>query len=258
MNSLFTDNNSGQHQPYNTLRAIKPTVTDAMDERCRSCVNKLACEAAKLLTVLPPNDRKQLFRTHIIPKGQHLYYAGDPLDTLAVVKTGVFKTYLTSKNGDDQVMGFHMQGEVLGADGIVQFRHSLSAVALETATICSAPYSRLENLAKRHDNNWLLRQVHQEVLRDRRILMITARRHSADAKLALFLLDWSARSKAMGYSPSVFKMNVAHRDIGQYLDMAVETVSRAFARLQQGGLIEIHRPNIILKGIDGLQLIAEL
>jgi CRP/FNR family transcriptional regulator len=229
-----------------------------MDEPCRSCANKPVCEASTLLTSLPASDRQQLFRTHVILKGQQLYYAGEPLDTLSVVKTGVFKTYLIGEKGDELVMGFHLQGDVLGADAIVQYRHRLTAVALETATVCTAPYTRLEGLTGHHANNWLLRQVHQEVLRDRQIMMITARQHSIDAKLALFLLDWSVRNKRLGYSPSVFKMAIPHRDIAHYLDMTVETVSRAFARLQQSGLIEVQRPNIILKGIGELKLLAEL
>lgn len=211
-------------------------------QHCHHCACRQFCEAS----CLDSNQKNPLFRSHGVSKQQHLFYAGDKLTTFYVVKSGVFKTYLNSESGDEQVMGFHMQGDVLGADALARRYHSLSAVALEASTVCAVTINKLEFTANQYQPNWLIGQVYKEVLRERRILQITGRKHSTDARIAFFLIDMADRNKARGYSDREFKLNMPHRDIAHHLDMALETVSRVFTRLQDQGIVRVNRPYITI------------
>ncbi len=234
-----------------------PPEAGALLQRCHDCACKSFCEASSLASHLDTHQNNPLFRPHRISKHQHIFYAGEELSTLYVVKSGLFKTYLNTEAGDEQVMGFHMPGDVLGADALARHRHSLSAVALEACTVCAVASNKLENVANRYQPNWLIKQVYQEVLRERRILQITGRKYSTDARVAFFLLDMAARNKVRGYSGQEFKLNMPHRDIAHYLDMALETVSRVFARLQDRGIVQVNRPYITINKLGELQALID-
>ena len=225
---------------------------------CSNCATQSVCAIAPLLSKIPLGQRQLLFRPQKITKGQHLYHAGDDLSTMYLIKSGLFKTFLTSEAGDEQVMGFQMPGELLGADGLAHHVHSLSAVALESSTVCAITVSKFEAAAEQVAPNWLLRQVYEEVMRERHILLITGRKYSADARIAYFLLEMSAHNKTRGYSETEFKLSIPHRDIAHYLDMALETVSRVFARLQDHKILSIKRPYITITNLEKLKQLAEV
>jgi CRP/FNR family transcriptional regulator len=225
-------------------------------DRCQTCCTKTACEAQSLVDNLSGNENKLFFRTHRINKGQHLFYAGEQLDTLYLVKSGLFKSYFNSEVGDEQVMGFHMPGEVLGADAIAHHPQSISAVAIEPSMVCALPIKKLESSSHHAFSAWLLKQVYQEVLRERKMLLVSGRKYNAEARVACFLLELSARNHARGYSEQEFKLSMPHRDIAHYLDMALETVSRVFTRLQDNGLLIFERPYVKITDVGKLRSLA--
>lgn len=231
---------------------------ETVSEQCQQCASRSICISADLMQSIPARYKNQLFRSHRISKGQHLFHAGDPMNSVYVVKSGLFKTYLDSEAGDEQVMGFQMPGEILGSDALARQQHSLSAVALESSTVCATPIKKLEAMANRFAPDWLLKRVYEEVLRERNILLITGRRYSADARVAYFLLELSARNKVRGFSDREFKLTMPQRDIARYLDMALETVSRVFTRLQDYGIVTIKRPYITIEKMEELRGMVDL
>lgn len=236
----------------------RPLSAKPTSEQCQHCASQSICIAADLMRSIPPRYKNKLFRNHKISKGQHLFHSGDTLTSLYLVKSGFFKTYLDSEAGEEQVMGFQMPGEILGTDGLANQQHNLSAMALESSVVCAAPIKKLEALGHRFAPNWLLKQAYAEVLRERRVLLITGRRYNADARVAYFLLELSARNKIRGFSEREFKLTMPQRDIARYLDMALETVSRVFARLQGCGTVTIKRPYITINQIEKLRGMVDL
>lgn len=260
MKEIATPATTPATQPSNIASFMTTVVPEAGPsiQRCQHCVSRSFCEVSSLIRSLDSHQNMTLFRPHGIAKHQHVFYAGDKLTTLYVVKSGLFKTYLSTETGEEQVMGFHMPGNVLGADGLAHHYHSLSTMALEASSVCAVAITKLEAVAARYQPQWLIEQVYQEVLRERRILQITGRKYSTDARVAFFLLDIAARNKARGYSEREFKLNMPRRDIAHYLDMALETVSRVFTRLQDRGIVEVNRPYITIHQPEELQALTEM
>lgn len=255
---MHTSTAAIQHLNLSAIFGARTSVARPIAEQCQHCATRNVCEACASMGSLSGEQKNQLFRTHRITRGQHLFYAGDKLDTLYLVKSGLFKTYLNSEGGDERVMGFYLPGELLGADAIAQQVHNLSAVALETSTVCATPVMPLETTFNQYSTPWLLKQVYQEVFRERHILMISSRKYTAESRIACFLMDMSARNAARGYSEREFKLNMPHRDIAHYLDMALETVSRVFTRLQDNGLLVIERPYVKIIDIEKLRAVAQI
>lgn len=236
---------------------IEPPQPHIARQSCDDCVTKPVCAAGVLKRNMPASYHSRLFRTQRFAKGKHLFYAGDSLSTLYIIKSGSFKTYFCTEEGDEQVMGFALPGDILGADALADQRHNLSYMALETSTLCVAPVNTLKTLANRFAPNWLLQQVHGEVLRERQLMLMTARKYSADTRVAYFLLELSARHRARGLSEVEFKLTMPQRDIAHYLDMALETVSRVFTRLQEHSILIIKRPYVRINKVAELKAMVD-
>lgn len=254
MDSMATGENS-----INSGSSLTPhLLRKGVDAQCGMCSTRSHCDAACLLEKISSDRRHQLVRIRKFNKGQHVFCAGEALDNLFLVKSGTFKTYLTSEAGDEKITGFQLPGDLLGADAAVRHVHNLSAVALESSTVCSIPIKQLEYLAKGSMPEWLITQLYKEMLRERNLLVVTGRKYSADARIAYFLLDMSARNKSHGYSAKEFKITMPQRDIAHYLDMAFETVSRVFTRFQDTGLVTIKRPYAIITDFEKLRELADI
>lgn len=225
-------------------------------DSCQDCSTKNSCETQYLTDDVPDSKSRLSFRSQKINRGQHIFYAGEKIDTLYLIKSGLFKSYFDSEIGDEKIMGFYMPGEVLGADAITDHSQSVSAVALETSIVCAVPLKSFKAYANRSCSDWLLRLVYQEVLRERQLLLVSGRKFNAEARIAHFLLEISARNHARGYSEQEFKLSMPQRDIARYLDMALETVSRVFTRLQNRGFLSIKRPYVKITNIDNLRHLA--
>ena len=191
-----------------------------------------------------------------VKRGDALYRAGEAFDAVFAVRSGFFKSRVTYEDGRDQVTGFSMAGEILGMDGIGQGTHHCDAVALEDSEVCSIPYARLEELSREISS--LQRHFHQimsrEIVRESGVMMLLGGMR-AEERIAAFLLNMSQRLSARGYSPIEFHLRMTREEIGSYLGLKLETVSRAFSKFHKDGLIEIEQKFVRIRNIDGLKKI---
>ena len=186
--------------------------------------------------------------------GEHLFRANDPFNAIYAVRSGCFKSYIVDSEGHEQVLGFHLPGELLGLDAIYPEHHRCSAVALDTGSVCTLPYSQLTQLAARVPG--LQSQIFRLLSKDISNYVELAADHTADERLAGFLLSLSARFRRRGYSATRFRLIMPRRDIANYLRLATETISRVLARFQHNGLIQVERRDVELLDLDGLRRTA--
>ncbi len=189
-----------------------------------------------------------------IKRGDHLYRAGEAFDAIYAIRSGFFKTDVLLEDGRDQVTGFQMAGELLGLDGISTEHHTCNAIALEDSEICAIPFSRLESLSREIQN--LQRHFHKvmsrEIVRDHGVMMLLGTMR-AEERLAAFLLNLSQRFTARGFSHAEFYLRMTREEIGSYLGLKLETVSRAFSRFQEEGHIAVQQKHIRILNVNGLK-----
>ena len=180
-----------------------------------------------------------------IARGQPLFQVGDSFEALYAVRTGFFKTCVTLEDGRDQVTGFQMAGELLGLDGISANRHACDAVALEDSSVCVIPYQQLESLS--HELVDLQRVFHKimsrEIVKDHGVMLLLGSMR-AEERLAAFLVNLTQRLSARGYSQREFILRMSREEIGSYLGLKLETVSRTFSRMQADGILEVRQREI--------------
>lgn len=189
-----------------------------------------------------------------VKRGQHLYRAGESFEAIYAVKTGFFKTDVLLEDGRDQVTGFQMAGELLGMDGISNEVHTCNAVALEDSEVCLIPFVQLEELSS--EIRALQRHLHKvmsrEIVRDHGVMMLLGTMR-AEERLAAFLLNLSQRFTVRGYSAAEFHLRMTREEIGSYLGLKLETVSRAFSHFQESGLIAVQQKHIRILDAAGLK-----
>ena len=189
-----------------------------------------------------------------IKRGEHLYRAGAPFDSIYAIRSGFFKTDVLLEDGRDQVTGFQMAGELLGLDGISTEFHTCNAIALEDSEICSIPFSRLEGLSREIHNlqHHFHKVMSREIVRDHGVMMLLGTMR-AEERLAAFLLNLSQRFTARGFSHAEFYLRMTREEIGSYLGLKLETVSRAFSKFQEEGYIAVQQKHIRILDVAGLK-----
>ncbi|MBS1158839.1 MAG: Cyclic nucleotide-binding:Bacterial regulatory protein, Crp [Proteobacteria bacterium] len=189
-----------------------------------------------------------------IKRGDHLYRAGEAFDSIYAIRSGFFKTDVLLEDGRDQVTGFQMAGELLGLDGICTEAHTCNAIALEDSEICSIPFSRLEGLSREIHNlqHHFHKVMSREIVRDHGVMMLLGTMR-AEERLAAFLLNLSQRFTARGFSHAEFYLRMTREEIGSYLGLKLETVSRAFSRFQEEGYIAVQQKHIRILDVNGLK-----
>jgi CRP/FNR family transcriptional regulator, anaerobic regulatory protein len=192
-------------------------------------------------------------------KGEMLYRAGDTFSALHAVRVGSCKTTVLGEKGHEQVAGYHMMGDIVGMDGIGTNRHGGQAVALEDTEVCVLPFDRIEELA-RHVLP-LQRNLHKvmsaEIARDHYVMLLLGSMN-AEERLAVFLLNLSKRYRDRGYSATEFVLRLTREDIGSYLGLKLETVSRLLSRFQAAGLIQVQGRVVKLLDLSALkQLVGQ-
>jgi CRP/FNR family transcriptional regulator len=225
--------------------------------KCSKCSLRHVC----LPVGLSETDLCQLdglVRMHrAVKRGEALYRTAQPFESLFAVRAGSFKTLILHGDGREQVTGFQMGGELLGLDGIGTEHHTCEAIALEDSSVCVIPFHMLEQLS--HEVSSIQRQVHrimsQEIVREHGVMMLLGSMR-AEERLATFLLNLSQRLLARGYSPSEFNLRMTRDEIGSYLGMKLETVSRTFSRFQEIGLLAAQQKQIRILDIAGLQKVV--
>jgi CRP/FNR family transcriptional regulator len=188
-------------------------------------------------------------------RGDYLYRSGSKFESLYAIRTGFFKTQVLHEDGREQVTGFQMPGEIIGLDAISSDIHTCDAVALENSEICELPFNRLEELSRQMPT--LQRHLHKimsrEIVRDQGIMLLLGSMR-AEERLAAFLLNLSQRFAARGYSPSSFRLRMTRQEIGSYLGLKLETVSRTLSYFQEKRLIDVNNKSIEL--LDMPRLLA--
>jgi len=180
-----------------------------------------------------------------VHRGETLFRRGDRFASIYAVRSGFFKTTISSEDGRDQVTGFQMTGELLGLDGIGDSSHNCDAVALEDSAVCVIPFARLEGLA--HEFAGLQREFHRvmsrEIVRDHGVMLLLSGM-SAEERLAAFLVNLARRLEARGFSSSSFVLRMTRAEIGAYLGLKLETVSRTFSKLQNDGILDVRQREV--------------
>jgi CRP/FNR family transcriptional regulator len=238
------------------MKSVVPITAVEIKTACSQCNLRELC----LPLGLDPREVNQLDELvgsrRKIKRQQHLYRSGDPFEAIYAIRAGSFKTDVILEDGRDQVTGFQMTGEVLGLDGISGEQHSCNAIALEDSEVCVIPFSRLEELSRQVES--LQHQFHKimsrEIVRDHGVMMLLGSMR-AEERLAAFLLNMSQRFTARGFSPSEFHLRMTRDEIGSYLGLKLETVSRAFSRFQDEGLVAVQQKHIRILDTPGLKRI---
>nr|AAW66138.1 global transcriptional regulator [Rubrivivax gelatinosus] len=224
---------------------------------------KVACSICNLRELCLPvgmsNDQLERLDTMVatrrsVPRGETLFRAGDPFLSLYAVRTGFFKTCVSSEDGRDQVTGFQMAGELLGLDGIGTDRHTCDSVALEDSQVCVIPFQQLEDLSREFSD--LQRQLHKimsrEIVRDHGVMLLLGSMR-AEERLAAFLLNLTQRLQTRGFSPHSLILRMTREEIGSYLGLKLETVSRTFSKFQDDGILEVKQRQIRVLDPQALQ-----
>jgi CRP/FNR family transcriptional regulator len=225
------------------------TVLDLADLRrsCAQCSLRQLCLPAGIgLDEVDRLDRL-VRRRRQVARGENLFHAGSGLTNVYVARDGSFKTVVNSEDGEQQVIGFHLPGELIGLDALGDGLHRCDAVALEPARVCEVPLSDLQQVAAQIPGlqRQLLRVIGRSMGRDQDHLEILSRRQASD-RVLLFLHSLSERYAALGLDPSAFSLPMTREEIGSYLGLVIETVSRSFTKLQDDGLIAVRGRQIRL------------
>jgi CRP/FNR family transcriptional regulator len=223
----------------------------AVATRCSTCNLREVCLPCGLAGSRHALLDDVVYTRKRVRRGEALYRAGSPFESIYAVRSGFFKSRMVLGDGRDQVTGFHMAGEIVGMDGIGHGAHAADLMALEDSEVCVIPYARL------HEPD-LQRQLHKamsrELVRDHGVMMLLGTMR-AEERLAAFLLSLSQRFVARGYASDEFHLRMTRNEIGSYLGLSLETVSRLFSRFHDEGLVAVQQKHIRILDIPGLRAV---
>ncbi len=241
-------------EPFKPTQARSTNVSrlSPMTVSCRVCDAADGCLVEQILHSHRPPDRTAKSNRGIAA-GEHIFREGDTFSSMCVVRSGSVKSYLISNDGEEQVLDFYLPGEVFGLDGSALRGHMSSAVTLETSTVCRLP---LDDIDDSGISKKLIDLAARQLQRDHNLVLMLARK-DAIGRLASFLCDLSHRYESRGYSAQAINLSMSRQDIGSYLGLAVETVSRTLTRFQDSGLINVHRRAVEIRDLKNLKNIAE-
>ena len=236
------------------MKSVVPITAVEIKTACSQCNLRELC----LPFGLDPREVNQLDELvgsrRKIKRQQHLYRSGDPFEAIYAIRAGSFKTDVILEDGRDQVTGFQMTGEVLGLDGISGEQHSCNAIALEDSEVCVIPFSRLEELSRQVES--LQHQFHKimsrEIVREHGVMLLLGSMR-AEERLAAFLLNLVQRLHARGFSQSELVLRMTREEIGSYLGLKLETVSRTFSKFVEDGIVEVRQRHVRILNTDALR-----
>ena len=235
---------------------VKPNVS-LLHTNCQNCSLSSLClpqelavteirELDNLVNQLPPMN-----------KSGHIYSQGEKFTSLYVVRSGCVKKYQIDSEGNEQVIGFSLPGELLGIDAIGSGTYMSSAVTLDTTSFCQLKYSMFEELCEKIPGliKHILKMAGQELIADHEIHKAISQKN-IDERVAVFFTSLSTRLKLLGYSSSEFNLPMSRHDIANFLGMQPETFSRSLKKLITDDLIEVNLKNIKIKQADKLRRMA--
>jgi len=237
--------------------ALPPLRIEPFKVACSSCNLRELCLPVGMSTEQMLKLDSLVATRRSVPRGDTLFRSGEGFQSLYAVRTGFFKTCVASEDGRDQVTGFQMAGELLGLDGIGTERHTCDAVALEDSQVCVIPFHQLEDLSREVSD--LQRQFHRimsrEIVRDHGVMLLLGSMR-AEERLAAFLLNLTQRLQSRGFSASELVLRMTREEIGSYLGLKLETVSRTFSKFQDEGLLDVKQRQIRILDQPGLQTLV--
>jgi CRP/FNR family transcriptional regulator len=218
-------------------------------------------ELAALLGVAIPAEPRFpdiVFPMRRVKAGEYLYRAGDAFDAVYAVRSGFFKTVCVDRSGAEQVLAFPMGGDVVGLEGLDPGRYPADVVALDDSHVAVVSFARLARLGREHPGLERLtyRIFSRELVREHGMIWLLGTL-GAEARVAAFLLDLSVRFGRLGYSRASFVLRATRAEIGSYLGVKLETVSRALSGFAAAGLIEVDRRTVTLREPERLRRIIE-
>lgn len=225
--------------------------------RCSTCMLKEVC----LPVGMSRGDVErldELIKERIrLPKGSALYGIGDRADAIYGIRSGSIKTQLEGSSGQLQITGFLLPGEIVGMDGLLESRHVSHAIALEDSEVCVIRINEMDAIAQQLPalQHQFRRLMSKEINRSHQLLMAIGSLRS-EQRLAAFILNMSQRLATLGYSPNEFLLRMTREEIGNYLGLTLETVSRLFSRFAREGLLRIQQREIRILDMHGLQELA--
>lgn len=190
-------------------------------------------------------------------KGDYLFRTGEPFSSVYAVRSGCLKTLTITDNGEEQVTGFFLPGEVMGLDGIGHSRHTNSAIALETAAVCEIPFTQMTELSLQLPSlqNHFFQLMSREITHEQQLVTLLSK-NTAEERVASLLLSISSRNQRRQLSGTRFRLSMSRADIGSFLGLTVETVSRVFSRLQKLRVIEVDKKEILIEDLQALKQAA--
>ncbi|WP_144140146.1 fumarate/nitrate reduction transcriptional regulator Fnr [Paraburkholderia sp. BCC1884] len=248
------DSTANSLPPRTRRRATPVRATARTTARCSSCAMRQLC----MPQGLSPDELTKLetliCSARSVQRGEALYRSGDHFENIYAVRSGSMKTIMAHRDGREQVTGLRLAGEALGLDGISDDTHACSALALEDSTVCIVPYTALKSLCREIGSmqERLHKLMGEQIVREAAQMMVLGSL-SADERVAAFLLDVSERNAQRGYSWSEFNLRMTREDMGSYLGMTLETVSRTLSRFQKRGLIDTQGKHIRIVDLEALR-----
>ncbi|MBR7978451.1 fumarate/nitrate reduction transcriptional regulator Fnr [Burkholderia cenocepacia] len=221
--------------------------------RCSSCTLRTVCMPREMTPDEFARVDAMICTTRHVKRGETLFRANDTFHSIYAVRTGSFKTVMMHRDGNEQITGFQIVGESLGLDGVHTGRHNGDAIALEDSTVCIIPFGQLEQMCRevRPMQHHVYQMMSGEIVRES-ALMVLLGTMTAEQRVAAFLLNLSTRFKARGYSAAEFVLRMTRDEIGEYLGMKLETVSRMLSKFQRNGLVAAQGKQIRIVDPEGL------
>jgi CRP/FNR family transcriptional regulator len=233
---------------------LSPIDVHRLKAACSTCSLRELCLPAGLDQHELEKLDRIVTRRRPVRRGDYLYRSGAALDSLYAIRTGFMKSCVLHEDGREQVAGFHMMGDVMGLEAIGSGRHMCDVVALEDSDACEIPLARLEQLSR--DIPSLQQHFHRimsrEIMRDHGVMLLLGSMR-AEERLAAFLLNLSQRFTARGYSAREFYLRMTREEIGSYLGLKLETVSRTLSRFQDEKLIEVQAKHVKILDMEALR-----
>jgi CRP/FNR family transcriptional regulator, anaerobic regulatory protein len=250
--------NPGEALGSNAIRTAQ-MIKHSIKVACSNCNLRDLCMPIGLSAEELRRVDELVTRRPIIKRGTTLFHNGEKFTSLYAIRTGFFKTCVTTEDGRDQVTGFQMAGEIIGLDGIVNDHHTCDAIALEDAEVCVLPFERIEEISR--EVKALQHHVHKimsrEIVREHGVMLLLGNMR-AEERLAAFLLNLVQRLHARGFSQSDLVLRMTREEIGSYLGLTLETVSRTFSKFADDGLVAVNQRHIHIQNADALKSMVNL
>ena len=224
-----------------------------LSDSCNACARRKNCIVFNIKQYAPSlkTIHSQLFRAN-----DPIFRVGDSLESLYVVKSGSIKTFIANQVGEEQILNFHSPGDILGMDGLPFNQHTSTAISLETSSVCAVPVNKLEEVLEQLMPHWLIEFAMNKLKQENKNSYMLGKKN-ANTRIAAFLLNLSENHKVLGCSETEFDLSMSRDDIGNYLGLASETVSRTLTNMRKNGCVKLERRHIQIVDTQHLQALAE-